>query len=92
MVYVTRLFPKIYPNYGRLLKGPSVASLKGLHFAFFSDETKDITLIEQLAICTTFDREGKICEHFIIIIPLSQMAGTPLFAENIMKALVGYFE
>ena len=73
------------------LKIPLLASLKSGHFAFFGDETPDITSIEQLAIYATFERKGKICEHFIGILPLSQMFGTTLSAENIMKVLVEYY-
>ena len=92
IVHVTRLSPKIYQNYGRLLKIPLLASLKSGHFAFLSDETQDITSIEQLAIYATFEHEGNIREHFTGILPLSQMVGTTLSAENIMKVLVEYFE
>ena len=74
------------------LKVPLLASLKSGHFDFFSNETKDITSTEQLAIYATFEHKGKICKHFIGILPLSQMVGTTLSAENIMKVQVEYFE
>ena len=48
-------------------------------------ETQDITSIEQLAIYATFEHERKIREHFIGILPLSQMGGTTLSVENIWK-------
>ena len=73
------------------LKIPLLASLKIGHFAF-SDKMQDITLIKQLVIYSTFEHEGKILEHFIGILPLSQMVGTTLSAEKIMKVLVEYFE
>ena len=74
------------------LKIPLLASLKSGHFAFCSDETQDITLIEQLAIYAAFENKGKICKQFIGIFPLCQMVGITLSAENIMKVLVEYFE
>ena len=80
---------QIMDNY---LKIPLIASLRSMHFAFFSEEMQDITSIEQLAIYATFEHEAKICEHFIGILPLSQMVGMTLSAENIMKVLVEYFD
>ena len=80
---------KIMDDY---LKIPLLAPLKSGHFAFFSDKKQDITSIKQLAIYATFEHEGKIREHFIGIFPLSQMVGTTISAETIMKLLVEYFE
>ena len=74
------------------LKIPLLASLKSGHFASFSNETQDITLIEQLAIYAAFENKGKIRKQFIGIFPLCQMVGITLSAENIMKVLVEYFE
>ena len=74
------------------LKIPLLASLNSGHFAFSSKEMQDITSIKQSAIYVTFEHEGKICKHFIGILPLSQVVGTTLSAENIMKVLVEYFE
>ena len=74
------------------LKIRLLTSLKSGHFTFFSDETQDITSIEQLAIYTPFEHEGKIREQFIDILPFSQMVGTTLYAEIIIKVLVEYFE
>ena len=74
------------------LKIPLLASLKSGHFAFFSGDMQDITSIKELVIYATFEHEGKIHKHFIGILPLSQMVGMALFAENIMKVLVEYSE
>ena len=74
------------------LKIPLLTSLKSGRFTFFSDETQDITSIEQLATYTPFEHEGKIREQFIGILPFSQMVGTTLSAEIIIKVLVEYFE
>ena len=88
--------PDYLQNYIQIMDNYSkvslLAFLKSGHFAFFSDETKYITSIEQLAIYATFEHEGKIREYFIGILPLSQIVGTTLPAENIMKVLGEYFE
>lgn len=73
------------------LKIPLLASLKIGHFTF-CNKTQDISSIEQIAIYAKFEHKGKIHEHFISILSLSQTVGTTLTAENIMKVLVEYIE
>ena len=52
---------------------PLLESLRRGHFSFYSDETSDITSVEQFTIYATFDHHGLIKEHFIGIVPLSKL-------------------
>ena len=57
----------------------------------YSDETADITSIEQLAIYAAFDYDNVVSEHFIGLIPISKEVGTHLSAANIIKVLERFF-
>ena len=74
------------------IKLPLLASLRENQFTFFSDETQDITSVEQMAVYATFEHNGVIAEHFVVIYPLSKVVRTSLSAANIMKSLEEYFQ
>ena len=74
------------------IKLPLLASLRENQFTFFSDETQDITSVEQMAVYATFEHNGVIAEHFGVIYPLSKVVRTSLSAANIMKSLQEYFQ
>ena len=59
--------------------------------SFYTDETSDATLIEQLAIYATFLRNQSISKHFIGLIPISKEVGAHLSAVNIISALENFF-
>ena len=60
-------------------------------YSFYTDETSDVTSIEQLAIYATFSRNQSISEHFIGLISTSKEVGAHLSAVNIMSALENFF-
>ena len=70
---------------------PLLASLHANKYSLYNDETQDITSVEQMAIYTSFEHNGKISEHYVGILPLSKLVGTDLSA-NILKALQSYLE
>ena len=74
------------------IKKPVIKSLAEQQFTFFTDETSDVTSIEQLAIYATFENQGIIKEHFIGLIPMSKLVGSTLSAENIFRVLQTFFE
>ena len=61
-------------------------------FTFFTDETSNVTSIEQLAVYATFENQGIIKEHFIGLIPMSKLVGSTLSAENIFRVLQTFVE
>ena len=68
-----------------------LASLRTNKYSLYNDETQDITSVEQMAIYTSFEHNGKISEHYVGILPLSKLVGTNLSA-NILKVLQSYLE
>ena len=68
------------------------STMKNNEFTFYSDETQDITSIEQLVIYATFLQDTVVKEHFIGLIPVSKVVGTHLSAVNIMDALKRFFK
>ena len=60
-------------------------------YSFYTNETSDVTSIEQLAIYATFLRNHSISEHFIGLIPISKEVGAHLSAVNIILALANSF-
>ena len=74
------------------IKNPFIKSLAEQEFTFFTDETLDVTSIEQLAVYATFENQGIIKEHFIGLIPMSKLVGSTLSAENIFRVLQTFFE
>ena len=51
-------------------------------FTFYSDETQEITSIEQLVIYATLLQDTVVKEHFVDLIPISKVVGTHLSAVN----------
>ena len=45
---------------------------------------------EQLAIHSTFEHNGKISEHYLGIIAISQLMASHLSAQNVLKAITKY--
>ena len=74
------------------IKLPLLALLREKYFIFFTNETQDITSVEQMAAYATFEHNSVIAEHFVGIYPLSKVVGTSLSAANIMKSLEEYFQ
>ena len=74
------------------IKNPLIKSLAEQEFTFFTDETTDVTSIEQLAVYATFENQGIIKEHFIGLIPMSKLVGSTLSAGNIFRVLQTFFE
>ena len=60
-------------------------------YSFYTNETSDVTSIEQLPIYTTFLRNQSISKHFIGLIPISKEVGAYLSAVNIILALANFF-
>ena len=73
-------------------KTPILCTLKNSeYFTFYSDETADITSIEQLALYAAFDYDNVVSEHFVGLIPISKEVGTHLSTANIMEVLECFF-
>ena len=64
--------------------------IKGHFYTVYNDETKGISTTEQLAIYSTFEHKNKILEHYPGIIPMSQLVGSHLTAQNVLKAITKY--
>ena len=43
---------------------------------FFSDETQDITSVEQVTVYAIFEHNGVIAEHFVGVYPISKVVET----------------
>ena len=76
----------------RYMEVPILTSLRQNKFAMYKDETRDITSVEQMTICATFNHNNKISEHFVRLIPISKVIGMHLSAANILVAFEHYFE
>ena len=73
------------------MKQPLLESVRSNLYSFYTDETSDVTSVEELAIYATFLRNQSISEHFIGLIPISKEVGAHLSAVNIMYALEKFF-
>ena len=75
------------------LKQPLLSALRTGNYTFYSDETTDITFIEQFSVYmyVTFCVNNIVSEHFIGLIPISKEVGASLSALNIMAALENFF-
>ena len=73
------------------LKQPLLSALRTGNYTFYSDETTDITSIEQFSVYATFCVNNIVSEHFIGLIPISKEVGASLSALNIMAALENFF-
>ena len=74
------------------MKQPLVGNMRSQLYSFYTDETSDVTSIEQLAIYATFLRNQSISKHFIGLIPKSKEVGAHSSAVNIMSALENFFD
>ena len=72
------------------MKQPLLENMRSNLYSFYTDETSDVTSIEQLAIYATFLRNQCISEHFISLILISKEVGPHLSAVN-MSALKNFF-
>ena len=68
------------------MKQPLLENMQSNLYSFYTDETSDVTSIEQLAIYATFLRNQSIFEHFIGLILINKEVGAHLSAGNIMSA------
>ena len=66
------------------MKQPLLENMRSNLYSFYTDETSDVTSIEQLPIYAAFLRNQSISEHFIGLIPISKEVDTHLSAVNIM--------
>ena len=66
--------------------------MKGNKYTFYSDETQDITSIEQLTLYATFILNGEVKDHFIGLILTSKLVRTHLSVVNIMSAMGSFFK
>ena len=73
------------------LKQPLLSALRTGNYTFYSDETTDITSIEQFSVYATFCVNNIVSEHFIGLIPISKEVGASLSAPNIMAVLENFF-
>ena len=93
---VTYMSPEYISKYvtimAEFVKKPLHSTMKNNKFTFYSDETQDITSIEQLVIYATFLQDTVVKEHFVGLIPVSKVVGTHLSAVNIMGALERFFK
>ena len=74
------------------VKKPLHSTMKGNEFTFYSDETQDITSVEQLTLYATFIMNGEVKENLIGSIPMSKVVGTHMSAVNIMSTLESFFK
>ena len=88
--------PEYISNYvtimAKFVKMPLHSTMKNNEFTFYSDETQDITSIEQLVIFAMFLQDTVVKEHFVGLIPVSKVLGMHLSAVNIMGALKRFFK
>jgi hypothetical protein len=85
--YVSKMI-EIMADY---VKQPLHSTLKTGNYTFYSDETTDITSIEQFSVYATFCINNIVSEHFIGLIPISKEVGALLTAPNIMAAIEKFF-
>ena len=90
--YLSPLYVSKYiETMSNYMKQPLLENMRSNLYSFYTDETSDVTSIEQLAIYATFLRNQSISEHFIGLIPISKEVGAHLSAVNIMYALEKLF-
>ena len=63
--------------------------INGQFYTLYSDEAQNISATEQLAIYSTFEH-NKISDHYLGIIPISQLLASHLSAKNVLKAITKY--
>lgn len=70
---------------------PLLASLREKHLTSITDETTNITFIEQVVLYATFEHNNETKEDFIGINPISKVLWLSLSARIIVKSLEQYF-
>ena len=74
----------------KYMKQPLLENMRSYLYSFYTDETSDVTSIEQLAIYATLLRNQSISEHFISLITISKEVGAHLSTVNIMSTLENF--
>lgn len=72
------------------IKKPFLASLWTGKYTLHNEETHDISSTEQMAIYSTFEHQNHISEHYIGIMPITELAGSYLSCQNILEDLNKY--
>ena len=72
------------------MKAPLLALLRTDKYTLHNYETQDVSSTEQMAIYAAFEHRNRISEHFIGILPISEVAGSDLSVPNIFGALNKY--
>ena len=88
LIYVAK-YTDIMSEY---LKAPLLASLRTGRYALYNDKTQDISSTEQMAICAAFEHRNRISEHYIGILPISELVGSHLSVPDIFGALNKYLQ
>ena len=87
----TIVCPKYTETMSNYMKQPLLENMRSNLYSFYTDETSDVTSVEQLAIYATFLRNQSISEYFISLMPISKEVGAHLSAVNIMSAIENFF-
>ena len=85
------LYVSKYISMSNYMKQQLLENMGSNLYSFYTNETSDVTSIEQLAIYAKFLRNHSISEHFIGLIPISKEVGAHLSAVNIILALANSF-
>ena len=86
--YLSPLYVSKYiETMSNYMKQPLLENMRSNLYSFYTDETSDVTSVEQLAIYATFLRNQSISEHFIGLLPISKEVGAHISVVNIMSAL-----
>ena len=85
------LYVSKYISMSNYMKQQLLENMGSNLYSFYTNETSDVTSIEQLAIYATFLRNHSISKHFIGLIPISKEVGAHLSALNIILALANSF-
>ena len=85
------LYVSKYISMSNYMKQQLLENMGSNLYSFYTNETSDVTSIEQLAIYATFLRNHSISKHFIGLIPISKEVGAHLSAVNIILALANSF-
>ena len=86
---VTYVSPEYIIKYinimAEFIKKPVHSIMQGHKSTFCSDETQDITSVEQLALYATFIMNEEVKEHFTGLIPISKVVETHMPAVNLCQ-------
>ena len=67
-----------------------LASLRTGKYTLYNEETRDISSTKQMSIYAAFEHMNCISEHYLGILPISELVGSHLSAPNIFGALNKY--